>query len=85
VSQSVAARIGSACRRQATVRPGFSRMTRPASLSTSRCFITAGSDILKGLASSDTEIVSRALNCARSARRVGSARAAKVRSSVAVE
>jgi hypothetical protein len=77
--------MGSASRRQATVRPVFSRLTSPASDRTSRCFITAGSDILNGFASSDTETVSRSLNCASSARRVGSESAAKVRSSVAVE
>lgn len=80
----MAARIGSAFSRQATVRPVFSRVTRPASESTSRCFITAGSDIVNGFASSLTERLSRSLNCASSARRVGSARAAKVRSSVAI-
>ena len=74
--------MGSARRRQATVRPVFSRVTRPASDNTSRCFITAGSDIENGLASSLTEMASRALSWASSARRVGSASAAKVRSSV---
>jgi hypothetical protein len=62
LSQSVAARIGSACKRQATVRPVFSRATSPASESTSRCFITAGSDMAKGLASSVTERLSRSLS-----------------------
>ena len=41
----------------------------------------AGSDIAKGCASSLTETVSRAESRANSARRVGSASAAKVRSS----
>jgi hypothetical protein len=41
----------------------------------------AGSDIAKGFASSLTENVSRPVSRASSARRVGSANAAKVRSS----
>ena len=41
----MAACIGSAFRRQDTVRPFLARVTRPASVSTSRCFITAGNDI----------------------------------------
>ena len=40
----------------------------------------AGSDIAKGFASSLTESVPRPESCASSARRVGSASAAKVRS-----
>ena len=44
--------------------------------------MTAGSDMANGLASSLTERASFSLNRASSARRVGSARAAKVRSSV---
>jgi len=43
----------------------------------------AGSDMAKGLASSLTLMASRSLRLASSARRVGSARAAKVRSSAA--
>jgi len=84
-SHSFASRIGSARRRQATVRPVFSRVIRPASDSTSRCFITAGSDMSNGFASSLTDALSRALNCATSARRVGSDSAATVRSSGAGE
>ena len=61
----------------------FSRVTRPASVRTSRCFITAGSDMANGFANSLTETLSRALNGAISARRVGSDSAAKVRSSAA--
>ena len=45
----------------------------------------AGSDMAKGLASSLTLIASLSLRRASSARRVGSASAAKVRSSVADE
>jgi hypothetical protein len=45
------------------------------------CFITAGSDIENGRARSLTEMFSFSLNCASSARRVGSDNAAKVRSS----
>lgn len=43
--------------------------------------MTAGSDMATGLASSLTERLSFSLSRASSARRVGSARAAKVRSS----
>ena len=67
------------------MRPFLLRVTRPASDSTSRCFITAGSDIENGLASSLIETASVSLKRASKARRVGSAKAAKVRSSVAVE
>lgn len=45
----------------------------------------AGSDMAKGLASSLTLTASLSLSRAKSARRVGSASAAKVRSSVAGE
>jgi len=67
------------------MRPFFSRLTRPASLSTSRCFMIAGSDMSKGFARSLTLTASLSLSRASSARRVGSARAAKVRSSAAGE
>jgi hypothetical protein len=80
LSQASASRIGSAVSRQATTRPVFSRETRPASDSTSRCFMTAGSDIAKGCASSLTESASSDESRASNARLVGSARAAKVRS-----
>ncbi len=43
--------------------------------------MTAGSETLKGLASSLTDIPSCSASCARMARRVGSDRAAKVVSS----
>jgi len=55
----LASRIGSARKRQATMRPVFSRATKPASDNTPRCFITAGSDMAKGSASSLTETLSR--------------------------
>jgi len=75
--------MGTARNRQATTRPVLLRATSPASDSTSRCFITAGSDILNGSASSLTEMLSWPASRAKSARRVGSESAAKVRSSVA--
>jgi hypothetical protein len=77
----MAVSIGSGVSSQATMRPVLLRLIRPASDSTSRCFITAGNDIGNGRASLLTEALSPSLNCASSARRVGSARAAKVRSS----
>ena len=77
--------MGSARSRQETVRPLLARVTSPASDSTSRCFITAGSDIAKGSASALIESLSVWLSRASKARRVGSASAAKVRSSGADE
>ena len=77
--------MGSARSRQETVRPLLLRVTSPASDRTSRCFITAGSDIANGSASVLTERLSVSLKRANSARRVGSASAAKVRSSGADE
>jgi hypothetical protein len=77
----MASSIGPAVSCTATVRPVLVREISPASESTSRCFITAGSDIEKGCASSLTEIASRSVRRASSARRVGSESAAKVRSS----
>ena len=59
------------------MRPLLLRVTSPASDSTSRCFITAGSDIAKGSASWLTESASDWLRRASKARRVGSASAAK--------
>ena len=75
--------IGAALSRQLTVRPVLLRVIRPASDSTSRCFMTAGSDIENGRANSLTEKLGRSLRRAMSARRVESESAAKVRSSVA--
>lgn len=77
----MASSIGAAFNRQETTRPVFARVTRPASDRTSRCFITAGSEMAKGLARSLTDWLSRSMSLASSARRVGSASAAKVRSS----
>ena len=74
--------IGSGFKRQATTRPFFSREMRPAAESTSRCFMTAGSDTGNGLASSLIEtlpVPSRA----SMARRVESESAENVRSSAA--
>ncbi len=65
------------------MRPVLLRVTSPASDNTSRCFITAGSDMANGLASSLTEMLSVSLKRASMARRVGSASAAKVRSRAA--
>ena len=76
--------MGSALSRQVTVRPVFARAINPASDSTSRCFMTAGSEIGNGRASSLTEMFSSTPSRAMSARRVGSASAAKVRSSGSV-
>lgn len=78
----MASSIGPAVSCTATVRPVLVREIRPASESTSRCFITAGSDMSKGCASSLTESVARSVRRASSARRVGSESAAKVRSRV---
>ncbi len=75
----MASSIGPAASCTATVRPVLVREISPASESTSRCFITAGSDIENGCAISLTE-ASRSASCAKIARRVGSERAAKVRS-----
>lgn len=77
----MASSIGPAVSCTATVRPVLVREIRPAPESTSRCFITAGKDMENGCASSLTESVSRSARRASSARRVGSERAAKVRSS----
>lgn len=76
----MASSIGPAVSCTVTVRPVLLREIRPASESTSRCFITAGSDIGSGCASSLTESESCAARRASSARRVGSESAAKVRS-----
>ena len=73
--------IGAALRRQVTVRPDLVRLTSPASDNTSRCFMIAGSDTSNGSASTLTERSGCAASRATNARRVGSASAAKVRSS----
>lgn len=74
--------IGSGVSSQATMRPVLVRLISPASDSTSRCFITAVSDIGSGRASSLTEALSPLFKRDSRTRRVGSARAANVRSRV---
>ncbi len=76
--------MGSALSRQVTVRPCLARVISPASQSTSRCFMIAGSDIGNGRANSLTDTSFSSPSRAMSARRVGSASAAKVRSSGSV-
>jgi hypothetical protein len=61
------------------------RFTKPASDNTSRCFMTAGSDMENGAASSLTESPGSWASRITKARRVPSDRAAKVRSSGAPE
>src|SRR5829696_10553995 len=75
--------MGPAVSWHVTVRPVFVRSMSPASESTSRCFMMAGSDTGNGFASSLTESGSCASSRASRARRVGFAKAAKVRSRVA--
>ena len=72
----MASSIGPAVSRQATVRPVLMRVIRPASESTSRCFIIAGSDIANGRASSLTDTLSASLKPRhdRPPRRVGKRR-----------
>ena len=77
----MASSIGAAVSWQATVRPVLERVMSPASDSTSRCFMTAGSETGNGFANSLTDRLSLSLSRASSARRVGSARALNVRSS----
>ncbi len=77
--------MGSASSRQATTRPVFSRATSPASDSTPRCFMIAGSETGNGAASSLTDRQGADASRITSARRVGSASAAKVRSSGELE
>ncbi len=77
----MASSIGPAFSWHATVRPVLVRVIRPASDSTSRCFMIAGRDIVNGSANWLTDIVSCSLKRVRIARRVGSERALKVRSS----
>jgi len=78
----MACSMGSAVNRQVTVRPVLVRVMSPAPDSTSRCFMIAGSDMGNGSASSLTERALCSSSWASMARRVGSARAAKVRSRV---
>ena len=79
----MAVSIGAGVSSQATMRPVLVRLIKPASDSTSRCFMTAGSDIGNGSASSLIDRLSAFSRRASSARRVGSDSAANVRSSVA--
>jgi hypothetical protein len=65
---------------QFTVRPLLLRVIRPASDSTSRCFMIAGKDTGNGRASSLTVTLSCSSR-ATNARRVGSASAENTRSS----
>ena len=80
----MASSMGPAVRLQVTVRPVLLRAISPASDSTSRCFITAGSDIANGLANSLTVRSLRPSSWVSNARRVGSAIAANVLSSWSV-
>jgi hypothetical protein len=73
--------IGAALSRQVTVRPDLLRASNPAADKTSRCFMIAGSDSLNGCASVLTESSDSSASRMTRARRVGSASAAKVRSS----
>ena len=68
--------IGSGVSSQATMRPVLVRLISPASDSTSRCFITAGSDIGSGRASSLTEALIPAVQARKQGppRRVGQSR-----------
>jgi len=77
----MASSMGEGASWQLTMRPFLLRVTRPAPAKTSRCFMTAGSDIANGCASSLIETPSPPASRATKARRVGSESAAKVRSS----
>src|SRR5260221_31017 len=83
-SQPVAFLSGLASRRRGRRWASWPREIRPARSSTLRCLEMAGWDMEKGLASSFTEASPEARR-ARMARRVGSARAAKVASSCSEE
>jgi hypothetical protein len=76
-NQAIACSNGAAVRLQITVRPVLVREIRAASVSTSRCFMIAGSDMGNGRAKSLTDALSPSLSWVMSARRVGSASAAK--------
>ena len=75
--------MGAALSLHETTRPAFARLMSPASVSTLRCFMMAGSVMRNGCASSLIDRLSSLSRRASSARRVGSARAANVRSSEA--
>lgn len=73
--------MGAAVSRQRTVRPFFWRSIKFARASTSRCFMTAGRETANGAAISVTASSGSLAKRATMARRVGSASAAKARSS----
>jgi hypothetical protein len=77
----MAASIGAGSSRHNTVRPLLARTSSRADSSTSRCLLTAGSEMPKGAAISPTLISARAVRAARIDRRVGSAKAENVASS----
>ena len=77
----MAASIGPGESRQRTVRPVLCRSIRLARAKTSRCFITAGSETWNGAAISVTDSSGSPARRSTMARRVGSASAAKARSS----
>jgi putative intracellular protease/amidase len=79
-SHAIASRMDPGLRRTVTTRPDFARVISPASSRTPRCFITAGSLMAKGWANSLTVALARCASLSKSARRVGSPSAAKVRS-----
>lgn len=74
----MASSMGAAVSSQDTTRPDFERWISLASDNTSRCFMIAGKETGKGLASSLTDIPSCSASRARMARRVGSESAANV-------
>lgn len=76
--------MGAALSRQRTVRPFLRRSIRFARASTSRCFMTAGSETANGEAISVTASSGSVARRSTIARRVGSASAAKARSSWAL-
>ena len=78
--------IGSGVSSQATMRPVLVRLISPASDSTSRCFITAGSDIGSGRASSLTEALSPLFKRAQQdpPRRVGQSREGAVEGGIVI-
>ena len=76
-NQAIACSNGAAVRLQMTVRPVLVREIRAASVNTLRCFMIAGSDMGNGRARSLMDAFFRSLSWVMSARRVGSASAAK--------
>jgi hypothetical protein len=76
---------GAASSSQLTTRPSLLRSIRPASSSTCRCFMNPGSDMPCGAASSLTACPPLPASEFNTARRVGSASAAKTLSSASSE